>query len=87
MVRLTRQRQRNEAEQVDDEDEEEERGHVGEPPVDRLRRQALLGDLYLRDLGDLLADRLPNSRGSAGETFTRIRKIPMKIVRTVASIR
>ena len=29
--------------------------------MDRLRRQPLLGDLRLRDLVDLLADRLPSS--------------------------
>ena len=42
-----------------DEDEDQQRRHVREPAADRLRRQALLGDLHLRDLVDRLADRLP----------------------------
>ena len=65
MVRLARERQRDETQQVDDEDEEEERGDVRKPAADRLRRQPLLGDLRLRNLVDLLADRLPNPRLSA----------------------
>src|SRR5262249_9671664 len=46
----------------DDEDEEEQRRDVREPAPDRLRRQALLGDLGLRDLVEGLADRLPAIR-------------------------
>ena len=38
---------REEPDQVHDENEEEERRDVGEPASDRLRGQALLGDLYL----------------------------------------
>ena len=60
--RLAGERQRDEAEEVDDEDEEQQARHVGEPAADRLRRQALLGDLRLRDLVDLLADRLACAR-------------------------
>src|SRR5215468_1427296 len=47
---LAGQRQRDEADQVDREDEEQQRGDVRKPQRDRLRRQALLGDLYLGDL-------------------------------------
>ena len=60
--RLAGERQRDEAEEVDDEDEQQQARHVGEPAADRLRRQALLGDLRLRDLVDLLADRLACAR-------------------------
>ena len=55
---LPGERQRDEAEQVHDPDEEHDRGDVREPAADRLRRQALLRDLGLRDLVDGLADRL-----------------------------
>jgi hypothetical protein len=41
---------------VDDPDEEHQRGDVREPGADRLGRQALLGDLHLRDLVDRLAE-------------------------------
>ena len=56
---LTGQRQRDEPDQVDDEDEEQQGRHVREPAADRLRRQALLGDLGLGDLVQGLSDRLP----------------------------
>src|SRR6478735_7808311 len=59
VVGLPGQRQRYEAEEVDDEDEEHQRRDVREPAADRLVRQALLGDLRLRDLVDDLAERLP----------------------------
>src|SRR5262245_43662485 len=59
---LPRQRQRDEPEQVDDENEEQQRRDVREPAADRLRRQSLFGDLDLRDLVELLADRLPRVR-------------------------
>ena len=55
---LAGERQRDEPEHVDDPDEEHQRRDVREPAADRLRRQPLLGDLHLRDLVDLLADRL-----------------------------
>src|SRR6266540_850134 len=56
---LSGQRKGDEADEVDDEDEEQQARHVGEPAPDRLRGQSLLGDLGLRDLVDLLTDRLP----------------------------
>src|SRR5436190_19102692 len=62
VVGLARQRQRNEPEQVDDEDEQEQRRDVRKPASDRLGGQALLGDLDLRDLVELLADGLPRVR-------------------------
>ena len=74
---LVRERQRDEADQVDDEDEEHQRGDVREPAVDRLRRQPLLGDLGLRDLVDLLAERLRPDRRRA-----RISPTPRIMVRS-----
>ena len=62
---LVRERQRDESEHVDDPDEDHERRDVREPAPDRLRRQALLGDLDLRDLVDRLAERLPAVRAAA----------------------
>src|SRR5579862_1871573 len=59
VVRLARERQRNEADQVDDEDEEHQRRDVREPERDRLVRQAGLGDLRLRDVVERLAEGLP----------------------------
>ncbi len=58
---LVGERQRDEADHVDDPDEDQQRGDVGEPAADRLRRQPLLGDLHLRHLVDDLADRLAPS--------------------------
>ncbi len=83
--RLARQRQRDEPEQVDHEDEEHQRRDVREPAADRLRRQALLGDLRLRDLVGQLADRLaaPGMRAA----FERMKKRPKRIVTTLPSIR
>src|SRR4051794_13691199 len=58
VVRLARDRQRDEAEQIDHEDEQQQRRDVREPARDRLRRQTLLRHLHLSDLVDRLADRL-----------------------------
>src|SRR6266516_2931750 len=55
---LPRQRQRQEADGVERPDEKEERRDVREPAADRLRGEALLGDLGLGDLVDGLADGL-----------------------------
>jgi hypothetical protein len=59
VVRLPRDREGDEPDQVDHEDEDQQGRDVGEPAADRLRRQALLGDLHLGDLVDRLPDRLP----------------------------
>jgi hypothetical protein len=55
---LAGQRKGDEPDEVHDPDEEHQGGDIGEPAADRLGRQALLRDLHLRDLVDLLADRL-----------------------------
>src|SRR5919201_4117226 len=57
VVRLAGERQRDEPDRVHDPDEEHQRRDVREPAADRLRRQTRLGDLGLRDLVDLHADR------------------------------
>ena len=57
--RLAGQRQRDEAEDVDRPDEQQQREDVREPEAHGLGRQALLGDLHLRDVVDPLADGLP----------------------------
>src|SRR5919197_455556 len=63
---LAGQRQGDEPDHVHDPDEEHERRDVREPAADRLRRQALLGDLRLGDLVDLLPHRpAPGQRRAA----------------------
>ena len=66
-----------------DEDEEHQRRDVREPAADRLRRQALLGDLRLGDLVDLLAERLAQPTGR----LTRISADAEQIVRIEPSMR
>src|SRR5438132_4458562 len=63
---LSRERQRDEADEVHREDEEEERRDVREPAADRLRGQTLLRDLRLRELVDCLPHGLPLA-GQEGE--------------------
>jgi hypothetical protein len=65
LERLAGEGQRDEPDHVDRPDEEQERGDVGEPPSDRLAREPLLRNLGLRDVVDLLADRLATVRSDA----------------------
>ena len=55
---LVRERQGDEPEDVDGPDEDHQRGAVRKPACDRMRREPLLGDRYLRDLVDRLSERL-----------------------------
>jgi hypothetical protein len=57
--RLAGERQWDEPDEVDHEDEQEQGRDVRKPAADRLRGQALLGDLRLGDVVDLLAEGLP----------------------------